>query len=179
MLDAVESIIPTDEGVFLVHDVSATTPESHRPAWIAARNPGSRGGRLLGVAGPALLVRCAHQFSRPLLRIEPIDAEPGDTVPPWQWEPSAVLTLPTGRIQVDIYDEGIPDRMHDIPVGSGPGDYGIRLGHTGRTDMQMRAAQVERDTQAADTQTSIAAWRTLDGVEQYILRIWRISAISA
>ncbi|MET7420900.1 hypothetical protein [Dactylosporangium sp. NPDC005555] len=175
MPDAVESIIPTGEGVFLIRDVSANTPESHKPAWNAARNPGSRGGRLLGVAGPAMLIRCAHQFSRPLLRIEPLDAEPGDAEPPWQWEPPAVLTLPTGRVKVDIYEEGIPDIMLDIPVGPGPGAYGIRLGHTGRTDMQTRAAEVERDTQTADTATSIAAWRTLDGIEQYILRVWPIA----
>ncbi|MEV4513441.1 hypothetical protein AB0K00_31275, partial [Dactylosporangium sp. NPDC049525] len=173
--NTVESIVPTDEGVFLIRDVSADTPESQQPAWIAARNPGSRGGRLLGVAGPAMLVRCATQYGRPLLRIEPLDAEPDTTEPPWQWEPHAVLTLPTGRLQVDVVEGRVPDIMLDIPVGPGPGDYGIRLGHTGRTDMQTRATEVERDTQTADTETSIAAWRTLDGVEQYVLCIWPIT----
>lgn len=178
MPTAVESIIPTGEGVFLIRDVSATSPESQRAAWDAVRIPGSRGGRLLGAAGAVLLVRCAHQFSRPLLRIEPLDAEPVDTEPPWQWQPAAVLTLPTGRVNVDSYEEGVPDSMLDVPVGPGPGDYGIQLGHTGRTEMQTRAAEVERDTQTADTETSIAAWRTLDGVEQYLLRIWPITTTS-
>jgi hypothetical protein len=44
--------------------------------------------------------------------------------------------------------------------------------------MQARVVQVKHDTRTADPRTADAAWRTLDGVEQYLLRIWPITTTS-
>ncbi|TDC85534.1 hypothetical protein E1193_02555 [Micromonospora sp. KC606] len=167
----VECVIRTADGLFLVRDVSADTAAAQQGAADAARIPGSRAGRGHGAAGSVLLVRCADQLSRPYLRIEILDAEPADT-PPWLWEPHATLDLPTGRILVDAADNDVPAAVLDIDAGAGPGSYAVSLGHSGRAEMREAARRVREETLYASVDDTMAAWRSLEGLERYLVRFW-------
>jgi hypothetical protein len=90
----VEAVTPTANGVILLRDVSADSPHAQRQAVEAARIPGSRVGRLYGAAGAVLLIRCAYQYSRPLVRIETAAPTEQHEESAWQWETPTSLNLP-------------------------------------------------------------------------------------
>jgi hypothetical protein len=171
MPTSAESVIPTDDGVFLLRDVSADTMEAMGAAFDAVRIPGRRGGHMFGAAGAVLLVRCAHQYSRPWIRVEVLDAPPADE-PPWHWETRTTLAFPTGHIRIDTGTYKTPADLVDIDTGAGPGTYGLALGHTGRTEMQDAAQRVDEQTLHASADDTHAAWRELDGIERYLIRLW-------
>ncbi|MEU4420260.1 hypothetical protein AB0F81_06510 [Actinoplanes sp. NPDC024001] len=163
-----EAIIPTSNGAFLIRDVSADTVEAQRPASEAARIPGSRGGRMFGAAGPVLLIRCAHQYGRPSLRIT---TGSGPAEPEWQREAVVALSAPTGRICLDAGDNDVPSLFAEVALAGGPGIYPVEIWHAGRQEMRAQAAQVQATTLYASTADTMAAWRGLDGLERYLLRI--------
>ncbi|WP_433605694.1 hypothetical protein ACQP2P_28025 [Dactylosporangium sp. CA-139114] len=163
--------IPTGEGVFLIRDVAADTPEAQRPAARAMRIPGHRGGKMVAAVGAVLRVRCAHQYSSPHLTLQILDREPADE-PGWEWATITTLDLPTGRIQVDCGEEPAPPPLLDIDAGAGPGRCAVTLGHQGRADMLARALQVGTETMYADADTTRAAWQEAGRLERYLVRIW-------
>jgi len=166
----IEAITPTANGVFLVRDISADSTDAQRQAADAARIPGSRGGRLYGAAGAVLLIRCAHQYSRPLVRIQTTNTEQRQ-LPPWQWESPVSLNVPTGHICISAADNDIPQPLTDIALEQGPGTYTVALAHLGRTDLQDAAARVEAETLFSTPDATTAAWKTLDGTEKYLIQL--------
>lgn len=67
-----------------------------------------------------------------------------------------------------------PSHPLDVPVAlpGGSGRYAVALGHTGRPELQQEAARVSAATLSVCADDSLAAWRSLDGIEQYLIRLW-------
>ncbi|MFV2112922.1 hypothetical protein ACFHW0_11375 [Micromonospora sp. LOL_025] len=170
MPTVVDAVIPTDNGLFLVRDVDATSRAARLAAFQASRIPNSRRGRLCAAASGILLVRGAHQMTCPRIRIEVLDVAPADE-PPWHWEPRTTLELATGRLVVEA-DPSFPLDVPEVHLPDGPGRYAVALGDTGRAKMQQEAARVGGATLSASSDDSFAAWRSLDGTEQYLIRLW-------
>ena len=170
MPTVVDAVIPTDNGLFLVRDVSATCREARLAASQAARIPNSRRGRLCAAAGGIMLIRGAHQMTRPRVRIEVLDTAPSDE-PPWHWETRTTMESATGRLVVEA-DPSFPLDVPEVELPGGPGRYTVAFGHTGRAEMQREAARVSGATLSASADDSLAAWRSLDGIERYLIRFW-------
>lgn len=169
-MPTIATITPTANGVFLVRDISAESVQAQRGAADAVRIPGSRGGRLYGAAGAVLLIRCAHQYSRPLIYLTTTNEEQHhpDT---WQWESPVILDVPTGHICISAGDNDIPEPLTDIALKQGPGSYTVSFAHAGRTDLQDAAARVEGETLFSTSDATRAAWRALDGMEKYLIHL--------
>ncbi|WP_341720402.1 hypothetical protein QQG74_12225 [Micromonospora sp. FIMYZ51] len=170
MAKVVDAVIDTDNGLFLVRDVSADSREALAAAFRARRIPGSRRGRLCVAVGGILVVRGAHQLTRPRVRIEVL-ATSGPEEPPWHWEEEATMELATGRLVVAA-DPSFPLDLPTVDLPAGPGRYRVALGHQGRTRLQQEAARVEAETQAATADETHAGWLSLDGIEEYLIRFW-------
>ncbi|MEV0329934.1 hypothetical protein AB0H63_26285 [Micromonospora echinospora] len=170
MPTVVDAVIPTDNGLFLVRDVSAVSREAQVAVFQAVRIPNSRRGRLSAAAAGILLVRGAHQMTRPRLRIEVLDTAPAEE-PPWHWEPQTTVELATGRLVVEA-DPSFPLDVPVVELPGGPGRYAVALGHTGRAEMQRGAARVGAETLSVPADDSAAAWQRLAGLEQYLIRFW-------
>ncbi|WP_436536007.1 hypothetical protein [Actinoplanes sp. HUAS TT8] len=164
MSGSAETVISTDEGIFLIRDALADTLADQRAAALATRIPGHRGGRMLGAAGTVLQVRCAHQFSRPSVRIELVGARPQPSGGPWQWEQPVGLTVLSGRIAVDTGDELV------LPLTIVPGRYSVLVGHTGREQLLEAATRVAAQTLHAGPDETHQAWSSLSGIEKYVIR---------
>lgn len=170
MPTVVDAVIPTDNKLFLVRDVSADSREARLAAFQAARIPGTRRGRLCAAAGGILVVRSAHQMTRPRIRIEVLDATPVDELP-WHWEERTTMELATGRLVVEA-DPSFPLDVPVVDLPGGPGRYAVALGHTGRTEVQQEAIRVSAANRSVSSDASLAGWRSLDGIEQYLIRLW-------
>ncbi|BCJ55926.1 hypothetical protein Asp14428_74010 [Actinoplanes sp. NBRC 14428] len=156
MTATVEAVVQTANGMILVRDVGVDTREDQRAAAEAARIPGSRGrAAMIAAAGTVLQLRCAHQLTRPRVRLE-IGANDG----PYE------LTVISGRIAVDTGD-GL---ACEIPAA--PGTYRVAVEHQGREELQAAAREVEARTQHADAAATHAGWRELDGMESYRVLLW-------
>lgn len=167
MSSSVEAVIDTEDGICLVRDAVADTVPDQRAAALVSRISGSRGGRMLGAAGTVIQIRCAHQFSRPAVRIEVLDERPvGQHDGPWQWEPPTELTVTSGHIAVDTGDQLA------LPLEIAAGAYGVLVGHTGREEMRAAAGRVSAETLHAGADETHAAWISLAGTERYLLQLW-------
>jgi hypothetical protein len=69
-------------------------------------------------------------------------------------------------------DPGIPLDVPVVELPGGPGRYAVAVGHTGRAEMRREAARVSGATLVASADGSLAAWRSLDGIERYLIRLW-------
>ncbi|MCI4066108.1 hypothetical protein MRQ36_27595 [Micromonospora sp. R77] len=165
-----ETVLPTDNGLFLLRDVAANTADDQRAAFQASRIPGSRAGRRVAAAGPVLLVRCAHQYTRPHVRVDVLGGTPDDDGP-WQWEERMRLVLPTGVVTLDADPTMMLDLPH-IDLGAGPGSYGLSVGHVGRAEAQEAAREVAERTITASLEETRTAWQSLDAIERYLIRLW-------
>ncbi|MEU9505367.1 hypothetical protein AB0D32_03670 [Micromonospora sp. NPDC048170] len=170
MPTVIDTVIRSDNGLFLVRDVSADSFEARKAAFKAARIPGTRRGHLCAAAGGILLVRGAHQMTWPRVRIEILDTAPTDDRP-WHWEPRATMELATGRLMVES-DPSFPLDLPVIDLPGGPDRYAVALGHTGRTEVQQESVRVSAANQSNSSDDSLAGWRSLDGIEQYLIRLW-------
>ncbi|MEU8258677.1 hypothetical protein AB0C06_30935 [Micromonospora inaquosa] len=166
----VDAVIPSDNGLFLVRDVNAESFEARLAAFQASRIPGTRRGRLCAAAGGILLVRGAHQMSRPRVRIEVLDTIPAEE-PPWHWEARATMEIATRQLVVEA-DPSFPLDVPAVDLPGGPGRYGVVLGHTGRPEVQQEAARVSAANLSVSSDDALANWRSLDGIEQYLIRLW-------
>ncbi|MFI7209935.1 hypothetical protein [Micromonospora maritima] len=153
--------------------MAADRPQDQRAAFQASRIPGSRAGRRVAAAGPVLVVRCAHQYTRPRIRVEAV-AGARDDDPQWHWEERMRLVLPTGVVLVDTDPTQVLD-MPPVHLAGGPGVHGLAVGHVGRAEVQEAARRVAEETMTAPVARTIAAWRSLDGVERYLIRLWPLA----
>ncbi|MFC3540203.1 hypothetical protein ACFOPG_31365 [Couchioplanes caeruleus subsp. azureus] len=140
----------------------------------AARQGGSQrggGGQVIGVAGGALMIRCADQYSTPklLIRVHHAPPPPADDAG-WTWLRQVVIVLESGRLVLDSGGEQ-PGWPADVPVGV-PGRYAVRVGHRGRAEFQQAASQVRTQTLNASAEDTEAAWESLRGIEAYAIELW-------
>ncbi|MDY7089142.1 MAG: hypothetical protein SYR96_29055 [Actinomycetota bacterium] len=151
MSTSAEAVVGTMNGVILVRDTGVDTRADQRAAAEAARIPGSRGrAHMTAAAGAVLQIRCAHQQTRPQIRVE---THPNEG--PYR------LTVLSGRIGVDTGDS------ITCELSLPPGTYRVMVEHEGRDEVQTAAREVEARTQYADAATTHAGWRSLDGIERY------------
>lgn len=61
MTTTLETVLPTDNGLFLLGDAAVDILEHQQPAFEASRRPGSRASRRITTAEKVALIRCAHQ----------------------------------------------------------------------------------------------------------------------
>ncbi|MFI7523988.1 hypothetical protein [Micromonospora globbae] len=170
MPTVVDAVIASDNGLFLVRDANAESFEARLAVFQASRIPGTRRGRLCAVAGGILLVRGAHQMSRPRVRIEVLETIPAEE-PPWHWEARVTMEITTTRLIVEA-DPSFPLDVPPVDLPGGPGRYGVLLGHTGRSEVQREAAKVSAANRSVSSDEALANWRSLDGIEQYLIRLW-------
>ncbi|MEO3780189.1 hypothetical protein ABGB16_25890 [Micromonospora sp. B11E3] len=81
------------------------------------------------------------------------------------------FTSPTNVVVLDADLVTLPDPPR-IELGAGPGGYGLAVGHVGRTEVQDAARRVSDETSRASAEETRAAWRSLDGIERYLIRLW-------
>ncbi|WP_416901301.1 hypothetical protein [Micromonospora echinospora] len=104
------------------------------------------------------------------MRVEVLTSQPADEAP-WHWEDHMRLTSPSGVLVLDSDLVKLPDPPR-IELGTRPGVYGLAVGHVGRTEVQDAARRVSEETSHASAEETRAAWRSLDGIERYLIRLW-------
>lgn len=173
-MTTVEVHVSSLDGIVVLRDAGDNAVADIRLASEAARQGGSQrggGGQIIGVAGGALMIRCADQYSTPTLLIRVHDAPPaqtGDTGLTWL-RPAAIV-LESGHLVLDSGGEQ-PGWHGDVPVGA-PGRYAMRVGHRGRAEFQQAASQVRAETLNASAEDTEAAWDSLRGIEAYAIDLW-------
>jgi hypothetical protein len=170
----VEAHVSSLDGTVVLRDAGDNAVADIRLAAEAARQGGSQrggGGQVIGVAGGALMIRCADQYSAPTVLLTVHDAPPaqtGDTG--WTWLRQAAIVLESGRLVLDSGGEQ-PGWQGAVPVGA-PGRYAVRVGHRGRAEFQQAASQVRAETLNASAEDTQAAWESLRGIEAYAIDLW-------
>lgn len=180
-MTTVEAHVSSLDGTVVLRDAGDNAVADIRLASEAARQGGSQrggGGQVIGVAGGALMIRCADQYSTPSLLIRVHDAplaQTGDSG--WTWLRQAVIVLESGRLVLDGSCEQ-PGWPGDVPVGA-PGRYAVRVGHRGRAEFQQAASQVRAQTLNASAEDTEAAWESVRGIEAYAMDLWPRTAPDA
>ncbi|HEY7145697.1 MAG TPA: hypothetical protein VH637_15760 [Streptosporangiaceae bacterium] len=144
-----------------------------------AADPDAPGGplppadALISASRDQMLVACAQEHVGVQLTIEEWEDAPTPFSDGYEDEAKCVLYL---RSQLSIADMGASDRaVRSLRLAGGVGDYGVRVYTRNRTEAVRRYAalfKLKADPLGDEFQQ---ARRRLEGLEQYLIQLWRES----
>jgi hypothetical protein len=147
----------------------------HDPA-VDADAPGGPlppGGNLISSSREQMLVACAQEHIGVQLTIEEWEDAPAPFSDGYEDEAKCVLYL---RGQMSVLDTGRSDyAVRSVRLAGGVGDYGVRVYTRNRAEAVRRYAalfKMNADPLGDDFQQ---ARKRLEGLEQYLIQLWRES----
>jgi hypothetical protein len=128
---------------------------------------------LISTSREQMLVACAQEHVNVQLTIEEWDDAPPPFCDGYEDEAKCVLYL---RGRLSVYDTGRSDSaLEGLRLAGGVGDYGVRVYTRNRAEAVRRyAALFEMDVDPLGDDFQQAKKR-LEGLEQYLLQLWRES----
>ena len=147
--------------MFRLHD-STVDPD-------APGSPLPPDGALISVTREQMWVASLQEVVSVQLLLEEWDSAPPPFGEKWEDEAKAVLYL-RGAISVDMGTAG--KAVDHLKLAGGVGDYVVRVFARNRTEVTRRYADLCRGLDPLSDEFEQAR-RTLDGLEQYLLQLWR------
>lgn len=151
-----------DRKMFRVHDATVD-PE-------APGSPLPPVGALISTSREQLWIGSLQEHSAVRLAIEEWDEAPPGFGDGWEDEAKAVLYL-RGQLSVDMGAAG--KAVERLRLAGGVGDYVVRVHARGRRDVVRLYDDIFRRGVDPLSDEFEQARRALDGVEQYLLQLWR------
>lgn len=143
-----------------------------------AADPDAPGGplppadALISASRDQLLVACAQEHVGVQLTVEEWDDAPAPFSDGYEDEAKCVLYL---RGHLSVADSGTGSALRSVRLAGGVGDYGVRVYTRNRAEAVRRYAalyQLNADPLGDEFQQ---ARRRLEGLEQYLIQLWRES----
>jgi hypothetical protein len=150
-----------DRRMFRLHDATVD-PD-------APGSPLPPDGALISVTREQMWVASLQEVVSVQLLLEEWDSAPPPFGEKWEDEAKAVLYL-RGAVSVDMGNAG--KAVDQLKLAGGVGDYVVRVFARNRTEVTRRYADLCRGLDPLSDEFEQAR-RTLDGLEQYLLQMWR------
>jgi hypothetical protein len=150
--------------MFRIHDPGA---DLDGPA-----SPSQPVDALISTSRDQLIVACAQQHLGVQLTVEEWDDAPPPFSDGYEDEAKCVLYL-RGRLSIDMGPAG--RAVESLRLSGGVGDYGVRLYTRNRTAAIARYADLYRQFADPLSDDFQQARKELQGMEQYLLQLWRES----
>jgi hypothetical protein len=151
-----------DRRMFRLHDATVD-PD-------APGGPPPPDGALISVTREQMWVASLQEIVSVQVLLEEWDAAPPPFGEKWEDEAKAVLYL-RGAVSIDMGTAG--KAVAELKLGGGVGDYVVRVFARNRTEVPRRYQDLFRRGLDPLSDAFEQARRTLDGLEQYLLQLWR------
>ena len=151
-----------DRRMFRLHD---TTVDPDGPG-----SPLPPDGTLISVTREQMWVASLQEIVNAQVTLEEWDSAPPPFGEKWEDEAKAVLYL-RGAITVDMGSAG--KAVESLKLTGGVGDYVVRVFARNRTEVTRRYQDLFRRGLDPLSDEFEQARRSLDGLEQYLLQLWR------
>ena len=133
-------------------------------------SPAPPSGALISVTREQMWVASLQAIVSAHLLLEEWDSAPPAFGDKWEDEAKAVLYL-RGAISIDMGSAG--KAVESLKLAGGVGDYVVRVFARNRTEVTRRYDDLFRRGLDPLSDEFEQARRTLDGLEQYLLQLWR------
>lgn len=127
---------------------------------------------LISTSRDQLIVACAQQHLGVQLTVEEWDDAPPPFSDGYEDEAKCVLYL-RGRLSIDMGPAG--RAVESLRLSGGVGDYGVRLYTRNRTAAIVSYAELYQQFSDPLSDEFQQARKQLEGMEQYLLQLWRES----
>jgi hypothetical protein len=127
---------------------------------------------LISTSRDQLIVACAQQHLGVQLTVEEWDDAPPPFSDGYEDEAKCVLYL-RGRLSIDMGPAG--RAVESLRLSGGVGDYGVRLYTRNRTAAIVSYAELYQQFSDPLSDEFEQARKQLEGMEQYLLQLWRES----
>jgi len=127
-------------------------------------------GALISVTREQMWVASLQEIASAQVLLEEWDSAPPPFGEKWEDEAKAVLYL-RGAVSIDMGSAG--KAVEALKLAGGVGDYVVRVFARNRGEVTRRYDGLFRDGLDPLSDEFEQARRTLDGVEQYLLQLWR------
>ena len=151
-----------DRRMFRLHDA---TVDPDGPG-----SPAPPEGALISVTREQMWVASLQEIVSAQLLLEEWDSAPPPFGEKWEDEAKAVLYL-RGAVSIDMGTAG--KAVEGLKLAGGVGDYVVRVFARNRTEVTRRYQDLFRRGLDPLSDEFEQARRTLDGLEQYLLQLWR------
>ena len=151
-----------DRRMFRLHDA---TVDPDGPV-----GPAAPEGTLISVTREQMWIASLQEIVSAQLLLEEWDSAPPPFGEKWEDEAKAVLYL-RGAISIDMGTAG--KAVESLKLAGGVGDYVVRVFARNRTEVTRRYEELFRRGFDPLSDEFEQARRTLDGLEQYLLQLWR------
>ena len=150
-----------DRRMFRLHDATVDPDGPGRPA--------PPEGALSSVTREQMWIASLQEIVSAQLLLEEWDSAPPPFGEKWEDEAKAVLYL-RGAVSIDMGTAG--KAVESLKLAGGVGDYVVRVFARNRTEVTRRYHELVRGLDPLSDEFEQAR-RTLDGLEQYLLQLWR------
>ncbi len=133
-------------------------------------SPAPPAGALISVTREQMWVASLQEIVSVQLLLEEWDSAPPPFGEKWEDEAKAVLYL-RGAISIDMGTAG--KAVDTLKLASGVGDYVVRVFARNRSEVTRRYSDLFRRGLDPLGDEFQKARKTLDGLEQYLIQIWR------
>ena len=151
-----------DRRMFRLHDA---TVDPDGPG-----SPAPPGGALISVTREQMWVASLQEIVSAQLLFEEWDSAPPPFGEKWEDEAKAVLYL-RGAVSIDMGPAG--KAVESLKLAGGVGDYVVRVFARNRSEVPRRYRDLFRRGLDPLGDEFQQARKTLDGLEQYLIQIWR------
>jgi hypothetical protein len=153
-----------DRRMFRLHDATADPDGPGSPA--------PPEGALISVTREQMWVASLQEIVSAQLLFEEWDSAPPPFGEKWEDEAKAVLYL-RGAVSIDMGPAG--KAVENLKLAGGVGDYVVRVFARNRSEVPRRYRDLFRRGLDPLSDEFEQARRTLEGLEQYLIQIWRES----
>ncbi len=153
-----------DRLTFRIHDPGAVLDGPAGPAQPV--------DALISTSRDQMIVSCAQQHLGVQLTVEEWDDAPPPFSDGYEDEAKCVLYL-RGQLSIDMGPAG--QAVHALRLSGGVGDYGVRLYTRNRTAAVTSYAELYQQFADPLSDEFQQARKQLEGMEQYLLQLWRES----